>query len=291
MGSFMTDIAVIINNRAKNAHRMEDYLSELRAHDIDYQLCEADPQQLENYIQDCCSKYPLLLIGGGDGTVRSAAQWCTNTSVVLGVLPLGTMNHFSKELNLPSTTEELITAIQEKITTTIDVAEVNGHIFINNSSVGFYSKLAKKRDYYTNFYNKWLTYIPSFIQALLHHRSYALIIKNKELDISIRTSFFMVSNNCYTYEFPLKFTRESFQKEQLGIYYYKRSKLHLFKFFIDFLMDKDHFEIMQTRLPLEVDVLHKNKISISLDGDTLAITPPLYYKILPKSLKLLTKKT
>ncbi|HAU1853916.1 TPA: diacylglycerol kinase, partial [Legionella pneumophila] len=59
----------------------------------------------------------------------------------------------------------------------------------------------------------------------------------------------------------------------------------------DFLMDKDHFEIMQTRLPLEVDVLHKNKISISLDGDTLAITPPLYYKILPKSLKLLTKKT
>ncbi|HFC9153093.1 TPA: hypothetical protein ACJ5DT_002433 [Legionella pneumophila] len=56
-------------------------------------------------------------------------------------------------------------------------------------------------------------------------------------------------------------------------------------------MDKDHFEIMQTRLPLEVDVLHKNKISISLDGDTLAITPPLYYKILPKSLKLLTKKT
>ncbi|CZG68261.1 TPA: hypothetical protein ACF9EM_002439 [Legionella pneumophila] len=101
----------------------------------------------------------------------------------------------------------------------------------------------------------------------------------------------MVSNNCYTYEFPLKFTLESFQKEQLGIYYYKRSKLRLFKFFIDFLMDKDHFEIMQTRLPLEVDVLHKNKISISLDGDTLAITPPLYYKILPKSLKLLTKKT
>ncbi|HFC9153654.1 TPA: acylglycerol kinase family protein [Legionella pneumophila] len=90
-----------------------------------YQLCEADPQQLENYIQDCCSKYPLLLIGGGDGTVRSAAQWCTNTSVVLGVLPLGTMNHFSKELNLPSTTEELITAIQEKITTTIDFCYVN----------------------------------------------------------------------------------------------------------------------------------------------------------------------
>ncbi|HDO8003142.1 diacylglycerol kinase family protein [Legionella pneumophila serogroup 1] len=286
----MTDIAVIINNRAKNAHRMEDYLSKLRAHDIDYQLYKADPQQLEKNIQHCCSKYPLLLIGGGDGTVRSAAQWCSNTSVILGVLPLGTMNHFSKELNLPSTTEELIAAIVEKTTTTIDVAEVNGHIFINNSSIGFYSKLAKNRDYYTNFYNKWLTYIPSFIQALSYHPSYALLIKNKELDISIRTSFFMVSNNCYTYEFPLKFTRESFQNEQLGIYYYKRSKLRLFKFLIDFLTDKEHFEIIQTRLPLEVDVLHKNKITISLDGDTLAIAPPLYYKILPKSLKLLTKK-
>ncbi|HEL9682618.1 TPA: NAD(+)/NADH kinase, partial [Legionella pneumophila] len=186
----MTDIAVIINNRAKNAHRMEDYLSELRAHGIDYQLYKADPQQLEKNIQHCCSKYSLLLIGGGDGTVRSAAQWCSNTSVILGVLPLGTMNHFSKELNLPSTTEELIAAIVEKTTTTIDVAEVNGHIFINNSSIGFYSRLAKNRDYYTNFYNKWLTYIPSFIRTLSYHPSYALLIKNKELDISIRTSFF-----------------------------------------------------------------------------------------------------
>lgn len=122
----MTDIAVIINNRAKNAHRMEDYLSELRIHDIDYQLYETGPQQLENNIQHCCSKYPLLLIGGGDGTVRSAAQWCSNTSVILGVLPLGTMNHFSKELNLPSTTEELIAAIVEKTTTTIDVAVYSG---------------------------------------------------------------------------------------------------------------------------------------------------------------------
>ncbi|MDF1929479.1 hypothetical protein PGH45_04585 [Legionella pneumophila] len=59
----MTDIAVIINNRAKNAHRMEDYLSELRAHGIDYQLYKADPQQLEKNIQHCCSKYSLLLIG------------------------------------------------------------------------------------------------------------------------------------------------------------------------------------------------------------------------------------
>lgn len=287
----MAKIAVIINNKAKNAPQMERYLSALSAHHVNYQLYETTPQQLEKNIQYCYTQYPILLVGGGDGTVRSAAQWCVNTSTILGIIPLGTMNHFVKELNLPLTTEELITAIQEKTTIQIDVAKVNGHVFLNNSSIGFYPRLAANRDYYAKFYNKWLTYIPSFIHALVYHPSYSLLIKNQELNISLRTSFFMVSNNRYTYEFPLTITRESFQKEQLGIYYSRHEKLRLFKMLLAFFTGKAHFEITQTHLPIDVDVRHKNKISISLDGDTITTNTPLRYKILPKSLTLLAKKS
>ncbi len=65
------------------------------------------------------------------------------------------MNHFVKELRLPTRAEDLVSAIQKKTYITVDTAEVNGSIFINYSTLGFYPSFAKRRDYYTKRYNKW----------------------------------------------------------------------------------------------------------------------------------------
>ncbi|STX27699.1 Diacylglycerol kinase [Legionella beliardensis] len=284
----MVDIAVIINNKAKNAHQLEKYLQGFTQHKLDYQLYKTTPKNLEQTIKQCRANHPILLVGGGDGTIRSAAQWCAHTSTLLGVLPLGTMNHFAKEVGLPLTVDDLIEAIKKRTTTLIDLAEVNGNVFINNSSIGFYPKLAQKRDYYTKFYNKWLSYIPSFIQALFYHRSYSLLVKSKEFNLLLKTSFFMISNNPYSYEFPLKFTRESFKEGLLGIYYFKHGRLRFFEILRALFTKKHNFDIKQASCPIELTIHHKEKIIISLDGDTMTVQTPLHYKSLPKSLLLLT---
>lgn len=287
----MEKMAIIINQKAYNAASLDDYLQAFDQAKLDYQLFVTEPEQLESLIKACAQDFTLVLIGGGDGTIRSAAQHYANTTIIVGVIPLGTMNHFAKEVGLPSTPTELADAILQQHTTTIDIATVNDIIFINNSSLGFYPKFAKKRDYYAKFYYKWISYLISLVNALKRHPSFSLTVRGEELYLSLKTPFIMVSNNLYNYNFPLTIERESFTTGQLGIYYSKRSKLKLLRLLQSFLFGKRTFSIKKTAHPVVITVSNCQEITISVDGDTLVTQNPLHYQSLPKSFTLLTKKS
>ena len=79
-----------------------------------------------------------IVVGGGDGSVRTVAGVLADTGVPLGVLPLGTLNHFAKDLGIPLKVEQAAAAIAAGHTRNVDIAEVNGKTFINNSSIGIY---------------------------------------------------------------------------------------------------------------------------------------------------------
>jgi diacylglycerol kinase family enzyme len=87
-----------------------------------------------------------VVVGGGDGTVRCAAEALAGSGVTLGVLPLGTLNHFAKDLQIPVKLEEAIALLAAGATREVDVGEVNGHVFINNCSLGAYAEAVRRRD-------------------------------------------------------------------------------------------------------------------------------------------------
>lgn len=285
---FMDTLGVVVNKKARNFASFNIYTDALSKSGLSFKLYKTDPEKLDALLKKCVKDHPILLVGGGDGTIRCAAQLCVNTSTILGVLPLGTMNHFAKELSLPGKAEEIVQAIIKKTTINIDTAEVNGWVFVNNSSLGFYPRFAEKRACYTRFYNKWLSYLPSFIETLQRHETYTIHIKNKKINLSLKTSFLMLSNNLYSYTFPLTFERESFNKAQLGIYFFKHGKLQLSKIIKYWFNRKNNFEIKSCSLPVEISVTDHKKVTISLDGETIVTVTPLMYKILPQSLTLLT---
>ena len=284
----MTNLGIVVNNKARNVDMLPTYLDAFSAQGVKYTLYKSEPGQLDEIMKKAQKHHSLLLVGGGDGTVRSAAQTCVRTNTVLGILPLGTLNHFAQELSLPSTPEELVQSIINNQTIVIDVAEVNGTVFVNNSSIGFYPHFAMRRNYYSKFYNKWLSYIPGFWQALQYHDSFNLRIKNDDLNYQLRTSFLMVSNNIYTYEFPLKFARENFDHSQLGVYFFKHGKLRISKLIRYFFKRKTSFEIQTTETPFEISIDGINTIDVSLDGEVLSLNTPLTYQSIPHSLTLLT---
>ena len=288
MKGLMTNIGIVVNNQAKNSEALPSYLECFSAEGIEYSLYLSQPENLDRLLLEAKEKHSILLVGGGDGTIRSAAQSCVHSTTVLGVLPLGTLNHFSQELGLPSNPLELSHAIKQNKTKTIDVAEVNGFVFVNNSSIGFYPYFAKKRDYYTRFYHKWLSYIPGFIQALQYHPSFDLVIKNEGLKHKLRTSFLMISNNLYSYEFPLKFVRENFNQSLMGIYFFKHGKLKLSKLIRYFFKRRTSFEVKQAVKPIEV-TFHGVEIDVSLDGEVIKMQNPLRYQSLPLALTVLVR--
>ncbi|MBA2711272.1 MAG: diacylglycerol kinase [Tatlockia sp.] len=280
-------IAIIINSQARNAEKVKLYLDQFNESNLGFDLYETESKDLTSTIEKCISKYKIILIGGGDGSIRTAAQYCANTSIQLGVLPLGTMNHLAKELNLPQSPEELVAVIKNQSVCQVDVGEVNGLIFLNNSSIGFYPKFTIRRIRYGKFYNKWISYIPSFIDSLKKHEVFKVDIKSKNLNRSLKTSFLMISNNIYSLKFPLTIKRDSFKDATLGLYYFKQGKIRLMKILRSLFNNKKNFEILKSEAPIEMYFLEKDEVSISLDGEVLKVKNPLHYKSRPKSLNLL----
>jgi len=68
------------------------------------------------------------------------------TKTRLGILPLGTLNHFSRDLRIPLKIEEAAALIGSGSVREVDVAEVNGRTFINNSAIGLYPLMVIDRD-------------------------------------------------------------------------------------------------------------------------------------------------
>ena len=81
-----------------------------------------------------------VVVGGGDGSIRTVASVLAETSVPLGVLPLGTLNHFVKDLGIPLPLEEAAATIAAGHLRVVDLAEVNGRVFVNNVSLGLYAE-------------------------------------------------------------------------------------------------------------------------------------------------------
>lgn len=87
-----------------------------------------------------------VVAGGGDGTVNAVAGALVGTDAALGVLPIGTLNHFAKDVGIPLDLEAAVRNIFIGRVTKVDVAEVNGRIFVNNSGVGVYPHLVRQRE-------------------------------------------------------------------------------------------------------------------------------------------------
>ena len=87
-----------------------------------------------------------IVVAGGDGSVNAAANAAAGTDIVLSVLPLGTFNHFAQDLGLPNDLAGAARALTDAELRTIDVGEVNGRVFVNNSVLGVYPTMVAERD-------------------------------------------------------------------------------------------------------------------------------------------------
>jgi len=71
---------------------------------------------------------------------------CNRPDKTIGVLPLGTLNHFARDLKIPTDLELAAQTIVEGYAINVDVGEVNRRIFLNNSSLGLYPTIVRERE-------------------------------------------------------------------------------------------------------------------------------------------------
>ena len=97
-----------------------------------------DPSKLSDTIRaDIKSGAKLIIVGGGDGTFRTVAGLLAHTDVTLGVLPLGTVNDFARNLGIEASVEAACKVIADGNTAQVDIGWANEEPFIITASVGF----------------------------------------------------------------------------------------------------------------------------------------------------------
>jgi len=112
-----------------------------------FEVAPCDPEQLDRQIEQAVSEgAERIVVAGGDGTVAKAAAALVGKETALAVVPGGTLNHFAKDHGIPKDPVKAAELSANGVTTTTDVATVNGRVFLNTSSVGAYVVFVRARE-------------------------------------------------------------------------------------------------------------------------------------------------
>lgn len=289
-------IKVIINARSgfsdkEEARRQLLALFDAAGITADISLAKTGAEIVELAREAAHDDWTVIVAGGGDGTINAVASAVIGTEKVLGVLPLGTLNHLAKDLKIPLDLEGAARILISGHTSGVDVGEVNGHIFLNNSSLGLYPTIVREREKKQRLGSgKWPAFVWAAIAAFrrypfLHVR---LIAEGKGFDL--RTPFVFVGNNKYVMEGFNVGRRERLDKGQLSVYVSNRTgrwglvRLALRALLGHLREEKDFLALLTDELKIKTK--HK-RLRVAFDGEVDSLEAPLHYRVRPGVLRVI----
>lgn len=232
-----------------------------------------------------------LVAAGGDGTVNAVASHLVETSMVLGVLPMGTLNHFSGDLGIPEEMAEALDVIANGHERQVDVGVVNDRIFLNNSGLGLYPDMVHHRERrQRRGLGKWPAVMLEGWRAFMRYRQLRLHIQVNGKQLNRRTPAVFVGNNEYLLEGGLAATRESLCEGELCLYVpHSQSRLGLIWFSVRALVGTLKSDRAFDKLLTHTFTIRSSHrmLRVSLDGEVTPLETPLEYRIKPASLRVL----
>ena len=297
-------VHAVINRKAGSAlgYSVQQLASEAEAafkeagHEMEVHVVE--PEDIEAALDEAVAAAPdILVAGGGDGTIRCAASRLLGSEIALGILPLGTINRLARDLNIPIEPRAALRALASGGYREIDVAEVNGEIFLCNSMLGLPSEISQGRQNLRGrpFWPRIGGYLKLLRTILASRRHLELSIDGDEKKSRrVRVLSLAVSNNVYKQQPSLIFTREALDQGRLGVYMAKpHSGLGMLwvlaRAALGFWSGDDRLDSLSARKV--VIKTRKKRLRLSNDGEVETLKTPLYYQIHPKALKVFAPLT
>ncbi|MFL6763724.1 MAG: diacylglycerol/lipid kinase family protein [Sphingomicrobium sp.] len=234
----------------------------------------------------------LVVVGGGDGTISAAAAALAGTRTALGILPLGTLNHFARDLGIPTVIEEAIDLIARRTEHHVDVGLMNDRIFINNSAIGLYPLMLVNRDLQRMKLgrSKRLAMIVASLRTLarFNHQRLTLVVDDQKARVD--TPLLFVGNNDYRIDIRAPGQRESIEQGELCVYVMrKKTRTGFMAATVRALFNRarrDDMVKIEHVQRLQVSARHRS-LAVSLDGEVVRALPPLDYSIRKKALRVI----
>ncbi len=237
----------------------------------------------------------VVVAGGGDGTLSSVAAGLVNSGIALGVLPLGTLNHFAKDLGIPLDPRAALDTVANGEARPIDVGEVNGRYFINNSSLGLYPSIVHRRELQQTRLGrgKWPAFVWATMSALRRYPFLDTHLIVDERENAFRTPFVFVGNNEYLMDGLRIGARSSLDRGVLCVCVAQRTGRWglvrlAFRALFGHLREARDFRAMLAR-NVVVETRHQ-RLRVSTDGEVCMLDTPLHYRIHPRALQVIVPR-
>jgi YegS/Rv2252/BmrU family lipid kinase len=233
----------------------------------------------------------LVVAGGGDGTLRAVAAALAGTKATMGVLPVGTLNHFARDMEIPLDLEKAAEVAATGVAVPVDVAEVNGFVFINNSVIGLYPAYRFERARRER--RGWsgaLSFLGGVYSVFRRYPYLTVRLTAGGVDVVRRTPLIVVANNEHAMEGFKPWQRDSMTEGMLWVYIARdRSRFGLVRALLKVLTGRlraeDEFEVLRAR---EVRVeTRRRRLGVSLDGEMVGMNAPLHYRSRPRDLRVM----
>ena len=233
----------------------------------------------------------VLVAAGGDGTVNAVASAVVGRETPLGVLPVGTLNHFAKDLGLPLDLPDAVRIVAQGAVRQVDVGEVNGRYFLNNSSIGVYPRIVEMRHQYeSSGLSKWIAALWASLAVLRRRPFVDVRIHVGDEAVVRRTPFVFVGNNEYRMRGLGGVSRASLTGGQLAIYVMKASErlsllrlgLEVMTRGVDQVPELDLLRVTESKVETR-----RRRLQVALDGEVRVLASPLEYRSRPAALRIL----
>ena len=254
--------------------------------------CVAGDQLDDEAKAASAAQVDAVIAGGGDGTISTVAAALVGSDTPLGVLPLGTLNHFAKDLGIPLDLAAAAQVIAANNPRPIDLARVNDQIFINNSSLGVYARAIVDRDGARSRWglSKWPAMTLAVLKTLRRAPMISVRLDAEGTVEQLKSPLIFIGNNRYRLNLLNVGARDRLDEGVLSLYFARvKSRWGMLKLLFNGALgrlqqDRD----FETLYPREVWMeTRRTRLHVAADGEVLRMNAPLHYEILPQSLNVL----
>lgn len=240
-----------------------------------------------------------IVAAGGDGTISFVGQALVGHDTPLGVIALGTMNLFARDLGIPlDDLPAAVAVLAAGQVRRVDVGDVNGHAFLCGSMLGLPARLAQYRKRGGTLGESlllWVRYGRAVLRALVRFRPFRATMSVDGRRVRLGASSLMVTPNAMNEASGPLLGRSDLTGGWLAVYVLGRLRLRdLLRLLARVLLAR----MLMRRWSGDrlVTVYRMRRLAIGSrspalrvmnDGEVLLLAPPLRYRLRPRALSVL----
>jgi len=230
----------------------------------------------------------VIGMAGGDGSQALVAEVSARRGVAMVVVPAGTRNHLALDLGLDrADVTGALDAYGAAVERTVDLAEVNGRVFVNNVSLGLYAAIIRSPEYRDAKIDTTLDALPDMLgrgSKPFDLRFTGPTGQPQERGVHV----LQISNNPYGHAPGTWGNRPRLDTGRLGVI---ALQLDGDRSAAEFLLAAargrpEQYDGLLSWEPTTFEVDSAGPIDLGLDGESIRLDPPLRFTVRPHALRV-----